>query len=45
MDYVWDVGVDGFGVLLGGLLSDDETDESVLSSANGMQKSSLNFEY
>ena len=24
-----DVGVDGFGVLLGGLLSDDETDESV----------------
>ena len=39
------VGVDGFGVLLGGLLSDDETDESVLSSANGMQKSSLNFEY
>ena len=40
-----DVGVDGFGVLLGGLLSDDETDESVLSSVNGMQKSSLNFEY
>lgn len=45
MDYVWDMGVDGFGVLLGGLLSDDEADESVLSSANGMQKSSLNFEY
>ena len=29
-----DVGVDGFGVLLGGLLSDDETDESILSSVD-----------
>ena len=29
------VGVDGFGVLLGGLLSDDETDESVSVSVDG----------
>ena len=30
-----DVGVDGFGVLLGGLLSDDETDESVSVVVDG----------